>query len=121
MQNLVPLFLVIGAIVAGVFALWIIHSILTLRSVVSTNDVHIVQRGKRTVSYGKDQADGNVYYAWPSWLPLFIKAEGEKQKTVTIAEGQLAQAKLNAEGVRAEGEAKGAAVIKGLTGGKKAA
>src|SRR6185312_4369481 len=39
------------------------------RRVVSTNDVHIVQSAKRTVSYGKDQAAGNTYYAWPAWLP----------------------------------------------------
>jgi flotillin len=59
-----------GAAVAGFALLWLIHAILNLRSVVSTNDVHIVQRGKATVSYGKDQAAGNVYYAWPAWLPL---------------------------------------------------
>jgi flotillin len=39
------------------------------RRVVSTNDVHIVQSTKRTVSYGKDQTAGNTYYAWPAWLP----------------------------------------------------
>jgi flotillin len=38
-----------------------------------------------------------------------IRAEGEKQRTITIAEGSLEQMKLNAEGVRAQGDAKGAA------------
>lgn len=39
------------------------------RVVVSTNDVQIVQSAKRTISYGKDQAAGNVYYKWPAWVP----------------------------------------------------
>lgn len=43
---------------------------LLFRTVVSTNDVHIVQSARTTVSYGKDQTAGNVYYKWPSWLPL---------------------------------------------------
>lgn len=38
-----------------------------------------------------------------------VKAEGEKQKTVIIADGNLEQAKRNAEGIKVEGEAKGAA------------
>lgn len=40
------------------------------RIVVSTNDVHIVQSAKHTISYGKGQDSGNVYYKWPSWIPL---------------------------------------------------
>lgn len=40
-----------------------------LRRVVSTNEVHIVQSTNKTVSYGKDMAAGNTYYAWPSWVP----------------------------------------------------
>ncbi|HPI41430.1 MAG TPA: SPFH domain-containing protein [Pseudobdellovibrionaceae bacterium] len=43
---------------------------LLLRRVVPTNEVHIVQSGKSTVSYGKDHTDGNTYYEWPSWLPV---------------------------------------------------
>lgn len=39
------------------------------RVVVTTNEVHIVQSSSRTVSYGKDQAAGNSYYAWPAWMP----------------------------------------------------
>lgn len=41
----------------------------SLRVVVSTNAMHIVQSTKHTISYGKDQTAGNVYYKWPSWLP----------------------------------------------------
>jgi flotillin len=38
-----------------------------------------------------------------------IHAEGEKQQTITVAEGNLEQAKLQAQGVKVEGEARGAA------------
>ncbi len=44
--------------------------VMSLRRVVPTNMVHIVQKRKRTISYGKDQDAGNVYYAFPSYLPL---------------------------------------------------
>ena len=45
--------------------------ILSLRVVVPTNEVHIVQRGNKTISYGKvtkdgeDNINGNVYYRFP--------------------------------------------------------
>jgi flotillin len=42
--------------------------ILTLRRIVPTNVVHIVQRGNKTVSYGVGKGS-NVYYEFPSWLP----------------------------------------------------
>lgn len=42
---------------------------LFFRRVVPTNEVHIIQSGKNTTSYGKDSGHGNVYYQWPSWLP----------------------------------------------------
>lgn len=41
-----------------------------LRIVVGTNDVNIVQSRKATISYGKGQPTGNVYYKWPSWIPV---------------------------------------------------
>ena len=43
---------------------------LFLRRVVPTNEVHIVQSGKSTVSYGKDHSAGNTYYEWLSWIPM---------------------------------------------------
>lgn len=45
--------------------------VLTLRVVVPTNEVHIVQTGKATISYGNETKDnkGNVYYEFPSWIP----------------------------------------------------
>lgn len=47
-----------------------IHWVLSLRQVVATNEVHIVQSSKQTKSYGKDTEYGNSYYEWPAWLPI---------------------------------------------------
>lgn len=60
----VPLTIMLLIFVA--LSIWVI----TLRRVVSTNEVHIVQGSKNTVSYGKDQESGNTYYAWPAWIPI---------------------------------------------------
>jgi flotillin len=54
---------------AALVAFAIIIAVL-FRTVVSTNDVHIVQSAKNTVSFGKGQQAGNVYYAWPYWVPV---------------------------------------------------
>jgi len=40
------------------------------RVVVPTNKVHTVQSKKKTTSYGKGLDYGNVYYRWPSWVPI---------------------------------------------------
>lgn len=40
------------------------------RRVVPPNETHIVQTAKRRVSYGKEETNGNVYYEWPSWVPV---------------------------------------------------
>lgn len=53
------------ALVGLLFVAWII----SLRRVVSTNEVHIIQSSTKTVSYGKDQEAGNTYYEWPAWIP----------------------------------------------------
>lgn len=52
-----------------VFTLTLIAAVL-LRRVVAPNEVHIVQSSKKTTSYGKDTENGNVYYEWPSWIPV---------------------------------------------------
>lgn len=61
MYGVLPIFAaaVIGLILIPVF----------LRTVVPTNEVHIVQSSKRTTSYGKGMDSGNTYYSWPSWIP----------------------------------------------------
>ena len=61
--------IVIAAAVVVAFVFIVLVIALLLRRVVPTNEVHIVQSGKATVSYGKDHESGNTYYEWPSWLP----------------------------------------------------
>lgn len=58
-------------VVAGIFTLSVLKWLTSLRRVVSTNEVHILQSRSKTLSYGKDKPNGNVYYAWPSWIPVF--------------------------------------------------
>lgn len=65
--------MIAGAVVLGIILLRIINLILALRRVVPTNEVHIVQRSKTTVSYGQGKDannNGNTYYEWPSWIPI---------------------------------------------------
>ncbi|MDR1050865.1 MAG: hypothetical protein LBP95_07265, partial [Deltaproteobacteria bacterium] len=44
--------------------------IVSLRRIVPTNVVHIVQRSNSTTSYGAGLPAGNTYYDWPSCLPV---------------------------------------------------
>ncbi len=57
-------------IAVGFVVVWILFAI-KYRQVVDTNMVHTVQTRKKTTSYGAGRPSGNVYYAWPSWLPFF--------------------------------------------------
>jgi len=63
------LWVLTGLAVVAPFVLFILLA-MAFRIVVSTNDVHIVQSAKKTVSYGKDELGGGVYYKWPSWVPV---------------------------------------------------
>lgn len=64
------LYLIAGAVLGlGVFLFLFLA--MCFRTVVSTNDVHIVQSAKKTVSYGKGMEAGNTYYAIPSWVPFY--------------------------------------------------
>lgn len=42
---------------------------ISLRRVVPTNEVHIVQSSKKSTSYGAGTQNGNTYYEWPTSLP----------------------------------------------------
>jgi flotillin len=69
---MIELFEVLGAIIAiaiSIIALGVLSS--RFRIVVPTNDVHIVQHASRTLTFGKDQDGGNVYYHWPAWIPHY--------------------------------------------------
>jgi hypothetical protein len=60
-----------GSIIAGVIVLAIVvFWVISLRRVVPTNMVHIVQSSNKTTEYGKGRDSGNVYYHWPSHIPL---------------------------------------------------
>lgn len=63
------LILIGSGVVVAIIAVTLLAAVL-FRIVVSTNDVHIVQSAKKTVSYGKGQDAGNTYYKWPAWLPV---------------------------------------------------
>ena len=56
--------------IALVVTAWLVIAIINLRRVVRTNDVHIVQTRNATTSYGKATGNGNVYYEFPSWMPI---------------------------------------------------
>jgi flotillin len=55
-------------IVPSVIGVLALIYVLSLRRIVPTNVVHIVQRGEKTVSYGIGKGT-NVYYEFPSWIP----------------------------------------------------
>lgn len=48
----------------------VLFTAILFRRVVKTDEVHIVQSAKKTIPYGKDTKNGNVYYDWPSWVPI---------------------------------------------------
>lgn len=58
-------------VVLAVAAVVLVFIPMLFRIVVPTNEVHIVQTGSKTISYGKDTENGNSYYKWPSWIPKF--------------------------------------------------
>lgn len=68
MQNLIIPILVYG--IPSVVFLCVVAYIFSLRRIVPTNVVHIVQRGSKTVSYGVGK-ESNVYYEFPKWLPYY--------------------------------------------------
>ncbi len=54
--------------IPSLFGIIVFFYVLSLRRIVPTNVVHIVQRGDKTVSYGVGKGS-NVYYQFPKWLP----------------------------------------------------
>lgn len=62
------LVLIVAGIVLAALTFVLMASI---RRVVPTNMVHIVQSSAKTTPYGRGKEAGNTYYAFPSWLPKF--------------------------------------------------
>lgn len=60
--------IVLGVLLA--LGSWLTLWIISLRRVVPTNMVHIVQSTKTSTPYGRGREAGNTYYEWPTWLPI---------------------------------------------------
>lgn len=77
----------------GVFAIVSLLVAFALRRVVDPNEVHIVQSGRTTTSYGKigesgEVVNGNSYYEIPAWVPIW-------GVTVTILPVSIIRLKLS--------------------------
>ena len=67
-ENLTLTHYIAGAIAAGVPTI-VIAKVLSWRTIVPVDKVHIAQTAKKTTSYGTKTKNGNVYYKWPKWIP----------------------------------------------------
>ncbi|MFA6178892.1 MAG: SPFH domain-containing protein [Candidatus Methylopumilus sp.] len=65
--NFFPSFNIVTS--AFAFLAFIILLSVWLRRVVPTNEVHIVQSGSKTISYGNGHEAGNTYFEFPAWVP----------------------------------------------------
>lgn len=63
------IYVIIGGVIIASLIVLALFLALIWRIVVPTNEVHIVQSGKNSVSYGAGQVGGNSYYEFPSWIP----------------------------------------------------
>lgn len=69
-MELMSIFGIVAALFALGFIAYFVKVILSLRRVVPTNMVHIVQSKAASTPYGRGKPAGNTYYAWPAWLPF---------------------------------------------------
>ncbi len=69
-ENIISLIAVVIIAVAVISVLYLVKVVLSLRRVVPTNMVHIVQSKKSSTPYGRGKPAGNTYYEWPSWIPV---------------------------------------------------
>lgn len=60
---------IVGIVVVVILACTFLYILITLRRVVPTNMVHIVQSSATSTPYGRGKEAGNTYYAWPEWVP----------------------------------------------------
>lgn len=77
-------YLLLGTAMCGFFFLLVMALSISLRRVVPTNMVHIVQSGRKTRSFGSSRSNGNVYYRWPSALPIIGVAVTELPESVFV-------------------------------------
>ena len=69
-MDIMSMVLLGSAALVGIIFVSLIFWIISLRRVVPTNMVHIVQSRKTSRPYGRGKEAGNVYYEWPSWIPF---------------------------------------------------
>lgn len=67
-MDLITLGIVAGSLLAIAGIAFLVA--VSLRRVVPTNEVHIVQSAKSTTSYGKGTGHGNSYFEWPTSIPF---------------------------------------------------
>lgn len=67
MNNVSLVFTGVSIVIFLVAFIWLS---VCLRKVVPTNMTHTVQYRKKTIPYGSNTSNGNVYYKWPSWIPF---------------------------------------------------
>lgn len=78
-MNMTALLSVLGLFFVGLF----VFAAFYFRTVVKPNQIHIVNRRKQSMAYGRPpepdkrtgevayQTHGNAYYGWPAWVPFF--------------------------------------------------
>lgn len=64
------MYLVIAVVVVVLAVALPLLTAMFLRKVVPTNEVHIVQSSKKSISFGTGLEAGNTYYHWPAWVPV---------------------------------------------------
>lgn len=70
MESIFGIVAMVLGVVGVLFVLYMVKVILSLRRVVPTNMVHIVQSKSASTPYGRGKPAGNTYYAWPDWIPV---------------------------------------------------
>lgn len=71
MENILSYAALAFALIPLLFVFYMVKVVLSLRRVVPTNMVHIVQSTKSSTPFGRGKPSGNTYYAWPSWIPIW--------------------------------------------------
>lgn len=70
MENIFGIVAIVAGVIGVLALLYFVKVILSLRRVVPTNMVHIVQSKSASTPYGRGKPAGNTYYAWPDWIPV---------------------------------------------------
>lgn len=69
-MEIMSIIYLVASSIGLIFLFFTLKWILSLRIVVPTNMVHIVQKRSKSVPYGRGKAAGNVYFHFPAWIPF---------------------------------------------------